>query len=195
MHSGAEATRLNISVYRPTRDATQFNTLLREHLDRLVLRSAVIEAEITAGKAVRLDEHSRDLFDISEPSDSIDLLDRLRARLGDEAVTGISAVAEHRPEYAWCYSVPGDSKQDSNGRQRPLWLLSVPRPLKAHNGYPLLQGRLHLKPDRERIESGWWDERDMARDYYVATTKSGSCYWIYHELTGERGWFLQGVFE
>ena len=195
LHREAEATQLSIGVYKPTRDATQLNTLLREHLDRLVLRSAVIEVELRAGETVRLDDQAQDLFDTGERPDAIDLLDRLRARLGDEAVTGISAVAEHRPEYAWRYSVPGDSQKDSNGLQRPLWLLSVPRPLKTQHGYPLLQGRLQLRPDRERIESGWWDEHDMARDYYIATTASGSCYWVYHELTGEHGWFLQGVFE
>ena len=195
LHREAEATRLSIGVYKPTRDAAQLNTLLREHLDRLVLQSAVIEVELKAGETVRLDDQAQDLFDTAERPDAIDLLDRLRARLGDEAVTGISAVAEHRPEYAWRYSVPGDSEKDSNGLQRPLWLLSVPRPLKTQHGHPLLQGRLQLRPDRERIESGWWDERDMARDYYIATTASGSCYWVYHELTGEHGWFLQGVFE
>jgi protein ImuB len=195
LHREGAATQLSLSVYKPTRDATLFNTLLREHLDSLVLQSAVVEVELKAGETVSLNEQAQDMFDTAERSGDINLLDRLRARLGDEAVTGISAVAEHRPEYAWRYSAPGDSQKDSNGRQRPLWLLSVPRPLKVHKGHPLLQGRLHLQSDRERIESGWWDEHDMARDYYIATTASGSCYWIYHELTGEQGWFLQGVFE
>jgi protein ImuB len=195
LHREEEVTQLRIGVYKPTRDAAQLNTLLREHLDSLVLRSAVIEVGLKAGETVRLDEQVQDLFDMAERPDDIGLLDRLRARLGYESVTGISAVAEHRPEFAWRYSVPGDSQKDSNGRQRPLWLLPVPRPLKVHNGHPLLQGRLQLQPDRERIESGWWDERDMARDYYIATTASGSCYWIYRELTGDQGWFLQGVFE
>jgi protein ImuB len=195
LHREAEATRLGISVYKPTRDAVQFNTLLREHLDSLVLDSAVIEIELAAGKIMKQGQQAQDLFDTATRQDEVNLLDRLRARLGDKAVTGISAVAEHRPEYAWRYSPPGDSRKDSSGRQRPLWLLPVPRPLKVDNGHPLLQGRLRLQPDRERIESGWWDERDMARDYYIATTHSGSCYWVYHELTGEQGWFLQGVFE
>ena len=89
----------------------------------------------------------------------------------------------------------GDRAATGDGWQRPLWLLPVPRKLKTSHGHPQLQGRLQLQPGRERIESGWWDEQDLARDYYIATSRSGSRYWIYRELTGERGWYLQGVFE
>lgn len=195
LHYEADVTRFSIAVYKPTRDASQLTDLLREHLDSLVLESAVVAVELEAGEALRLDAKPRDLFATGGRQDEAYLLDRLRARLGDEAVTGISAVAEHRPEYAWCYSAPGDSQKNSLGQLRPLWLLSVPRPLKTHKGHPYLRGQLRLQPDRERIESGWWDGRDMARDYYIATTSSGSCYWIYHELTGGKGWYLQGVFE
>ena len=71
----------------------------------------------------------------------------------------------------------------------------MPRQLKTRSGRPQLQGELKLEPGCERIESGWWDEQDVARDYFVATNSFGSCYWIYRELSGERHWYLQGVFE
>jgi len=76
-----------------------------------------------------------------------------------------------------------------------LWLLPVPRKLQTRQGQPQLQGRLQLQSGCERIESGWWDGQDLARDYYIATNPAGSSYWIYRELTGERDWYLQGVFE
>ena len=104
-------------------------------------------------------------------------------------------MAEHRPEYALRYSEPGQGEQAVNGQRRPLWLLPVPRQLRTENGWPCLQGRLKLQHSRERIESGWWDGQDIARDYFIAETASGSRYWIYHELDGQRRWFLQGVFE
>ncbi|HED18112.1 MAG TPA: hypothetical protein ENI74_01240 [Gammaproteobacteria bacterium] len=81
------------------------------------------------------------------------------------------------------------------GQQRPLWLLSVPKRLETREGCPHWHGRLKLQASRERIESGWWDGRDVARDYFIATNPSGSCYWIYRELAGERYWYLQGIFE
>ena len=55
-------------------------------------------------------------------------------------------------------------------------------------------GRLDLVAGPERIEDNWWLEA-ISRDYYIARSESGSHYWIYRELDGERRWFLQGVFE
>jgi len=195
LHRERRHTDLCIGVHRESRDAGQFTTLLRERLERLELQQPVIEIELCAGQAVKLDAQSLDLFEKADTQQQVDLLDRLRARMGEKAVQGISAIAEHRPEYAWSYSEPGISRKDSKDQQRPLWLLSAPRQLETRDGCPHWHGRLKLQASRERIESGWWDGRDMARDYFIATNPSGSCYWIYRELTGERCWYLQGVFE
>lgn len=194
-HRQRQVTRLSIGVHKPCRDALQFTALLRERLEGLQLDMPVTAVEVCAGDLLRQDAGSRDLFDNNDKADPVDLLDRLRARLGVAAVTGISAVAEHRPERAWQYSDPGNSEKSSSGQERPLWLLSVPRPLRAIDGRPQLQGELKLRPDIERIESGWWDGQDVARDYFIATTVAGSVYWVYRELGGDRGWYLQGVFE
>lgn len=194
-HHQRTATPLSIDVHRPSRDAGQFTALLRERLESLQLVLPVVAVELCAGELLQQDARSQALFAECDRSEQVDLLDRLRARLGVDAVTGISAVAEHRPERAWQYSDPGSSQENSNGQRRPLWLLSVPRPLKTINGRPQLQGELRLQSSCERIEAGWWDGEDVARDYYIATTMAGSAYWVYHELTGNRGWYLQGVFE
>jgi protein ImuB len=53
---------------------------------------------------------------------------------------------------------------------------------------------LDLGQERERIDIGWWDDREVKRDYFVATTRRGERLWIYRELEGERGWFLHGLF-
>jgi len=194
-HRKQQVTRFGLEIRKPGRDAEQLTTLFRERLERLELPLPVIEVELSADEVFALDAGLPDMFDAGGGPEQVNLLDRLRARLGDGAVTGISAVAEHRPEYAWRYTAPGTSRSDNNDRQRPLWLLSVPRPLKTRNGRPQLQGDLRLQAGRERIESGWWDGQDVARDYYIATNPAGSSYWVYRELTGERGWYLQGVFE
>jgi protein ImuB len=195
LHRERRHTDLCIGMHRGSRDAGQFITLLRERLERLELQQPVIEIELHAGQPVKLDARSLGLFEKAGAQEQIDLLDRLRARLGDKAVQGISAIAEHRPEYAWSYSEPGASRKDSKDQHRPLWLLAVPRQLETRDGWPCWHGRLKLQASCERIESGWWDGRDIARDYFIATNPSGSCYWIYRELAGERRWYLQGVFE
>ncbi len=66
--------------------------------------------------------------------------------------------------------------------------------LQSVTGVPWLDGKLHLARGPERIESGWWDGNDIARDYFEALHPSGACYWIYRELRERRDWYLHGVF-
>jgi protein ImuB len=78
---------------------------------------------------------------------------------------------------------------------RPLWLLATPERLGVRRGEPRHDGPLRIESGPERIESGWWDGSDVARDYYVAATRAGVRLWIYRERgAAARHWFLHGVF-
>jgi protein ImuB len=44
----------------------------------------------------------------------------------------------------------------------------------------------------ERIASGWWDGREVIRDYYLAQAADGSRQWIFHDLPAD-AWYLQGL--
>ena len=54
---------------------------------------------------------------------------------------------------------------------RPFWLLPAPEPLAEIGAAPHRGGPLKLLAGPERIESGWWDGSDVARDYFVARTR------------------------
>ena len=46
----------------------------------------------------------------------------------------------------------------------------------------------------ERIETDWWTDREVARDYYRVETDTGEWYWLFcQRQSGE--WFVHGVFE
>jgi protein ImuB len=174
--------------------------LMRERMERLVLPAPVLEIELSAARLVPLQQSTTDLFGAvdSEGDDLQTLLERLRARLGDEAVQGIYPVSEHRPELAWRYGAPGETSDTDSDRQRPLWLLPQPVPLKQKEGRPWLHGVLSLQPDRERIESGWWDGHDLRRDYFIARDRFQARYWVYRQLdpsAADSGWYLHGIFE
>jgi protein ImuB len=133
----------------------------------------------------------------------------LRARLGADAVHGIRLVPEHRPEAAWKagdilpFPVPlaqhvREAKTGKGGMSpvlvpRPLWLLAEPRLLDGLD-WPHYEGRLEIEDGPERIESGWWDGRDVRRDYYVARTASGVRLWVFCERKAKGRWFMHGVF-
>jgi protein ImuB len=46
----------------------------------------------------------------------------------------------------------------------------------------------------ERIETGWWDGGEIARDYYIALDPQGVRLWVFRERTEPHRWFLHGVF-
>ena len=127
------------------------------------------------------------------------LIERLRARLGAEAVYGLCLVPEHRPESAWRVaepSVPAAKRgiaADVRSRtlrrarppERPLWLLAEPQSLDGGE-QPCFEGALELEQGPERIESGWWDGRDVQRDYYVARNPAGVRLWVFRDRASVR---------
>jgi len=124
---------------------------------------------------------------------AVQLVERLRARLGARAVYGVSTLPEHRPEAAWrrvhalqLSAAAASSEAFAGGaRPRPVWLLEVPLPLSP-------DGTI-TEYGPERIESGWWDGRGVARDYYVVRTAHGARLWIFQERRSKL-WYLHGVF-
>jgi protein ImuB len=87
------------------------------------------------------------------------------------------------------------------GAVRPLGLLGEPQLLVAIRDASgqilrlLYQGQeLTLISGPERIQSGWWDGADVARDYYVARTADGAQWWIFRECAPARRWFVHGCF-
>lgn len=135
----------------------------------------------------------------NDSSSAMRLLERLRARLGADNVSGLGIAAEHRPEYAWRVSEPGKPGADLSlpgkllSRRRPLWLLAEPRRLATADGRPVHCGALEISGAAERIESGWWDGEDIRRDYYMAVDAAGHRCWIYRDCR-DSSWHLHGLF-
>jgi protein ImuB len=195
-HEDLEDTRLTLGTVRLEHDPGRWLELLRERLERLQLPAPVRAVSLGAGEVRPLAPSTLDLFPgldrpaVPDPA----LLDRLRARLGDEAVRGLALAADHRPERAWRWCPPGGVSSGRGREDRPLWLLPDPMPLEVRDGRPWLDGALDLGLERERIDIGWWDDFEVARDYFVATTARSERLWIYRELDGRRRWFLHGLF-
>ena len=78
--------------------------------------------------------------------------------------------------------------------RRPLWLLPAPCRLRESGGRPRRRGELRLVGEAQRIETGWWDGREIARDYYTAVDARGARLWVFREREPPHRWFLHGVF-
>jgi protein ImuB len=198
-HEGREDTRFVLNLMTATRDPGHLTGVLRERLERLALPCPAIAVAMESGGLQPL--ASRNLSFLPDDRVSVEtvvqLIERLRARLGEDAVQGLDTVADHRPERAWRACAPGNEGDVSNTwppSARPLWLLHAPRPLMEIAEIPQHEGPLTLLTAPERIESGWWDGHDVKREYFVARNPGESLLWIYRESRAGGGWYLHGFF-
>ena len=190
-------TDVEVGLVRPGRDTEHFAMLAREKLSALALKAPVRRVALVADDVLALAHENLDLLDdtLKRPGDWHGLIERLRARLGSHAVSGIATNAAHRPEAAWRVAEPGMRGAALEFSTRPLWLLQKPRRLEAAGAAPQCGGPLTLLAGPERIESGWWDGRDAARDYFVARAPTESLLWVYRERGLAQGhWYLHGIF-
>lgn len=181
-----------------TRDGGRFERVLRERLERMQLTAPVEALRLAAEDVEALPGMSAGLFDDGLASGRMAaLIERLRARLGDERVFDIMPAAAHRPECATQCVFPG-AGSDLAWPARPFWLLTEPEPMSEVAGRPYRRGPLKLLAGPERIESGWWDQDegvgDLRRDYFIAMTADARWAWVFRELRPPGGWFLHGWF-
>ena len=182
-----------LTLVTPSRDPDHLLLLFRERLERLELAAPVSELHLMATDIAPLKAREVGLFggDGADPEAWPHLLERLRARLGGERVRGLTPAPDHRPEWAWKWCPPGTGGATAALGERPLWLLPRACPLAIVDGRPRLRGALELTHGPERIESGWWDGEEVARDYFTAVSVQGGRYWVFRE---GGAWFLHGVF-
>lgn len=207
-------TRVTLRFASMQWQAAACRELLSLQLSRCALPAAVTLCELRSGALRPRIACSASLWRAGEQGAGTTgevpaLVERLRARLGDEAVYGLCLVPEHRPERAWRVAEPRapsytsrsaksaaddftstatSSTASSLVTRRPLWLLQQPRTL------PCSLSQLQLLEGPERIETGWWDGADVARDYYIARHRDGSRLWIYRERSAPHAWYWHGVF-
>src|SRR5882757_6074619 len=214
-HRAIPATRVCLGLASITSERRRLADVLDEKLNRLELAAPVRGMELKSGSLQPLPAGSLDAFagmgggrgmragGVCAGNTAPQLVERLRARLGEHAVYGVVFVPEHRPEAAWrrvheLRLTPavrtGDMRAEGmrvSEMPRPVWLLDEPV-LLAANLQQLCQEGAILQQGPERIESGWWDGRDVARDYYIARQARGARWWVFQQRQ-TRWWYLHGV--
>ena len=203
VHERHAATALDIVLGHPSHDDRHFALIARELLATQVLADEVCALRLEAEHVLEHPLLAGELFETPAQlrDEAWRLLERLRARMGKDAICRLGVVTDHRPEAAWqvcaanrAAASPAPRRPAPRrpatlalpGRRRPFWLLPEPRAIDAR--------RLTLLGDAERIESGWWDGGDIRRDYYLAHERDHRLCWIFHQLDPPGGWYVQGYF-
>jgi protein ImuB len=173
-HEGRDDTEVVVGLLAPERQPAMLFELARGRLERVAVPAPVRTLRLVARELPPFVPAARELFE-ARPQQAVDwpaLRERLRARLGNESVYGLEAVADHRPERSFRRR-EGVAEPPPPGPSgpRPTWLLQRPIPLRDP------APRLLAGP--ERIETGWWDGGDVQRDYYVVETSRGQRAWAF----------------
>lgn len=213
----------SVELVQPSASVADLMELIRLRLERVTLPAPVSCVRLRADRTSPIRSHQQTLFENEQQSahrrQFRTLLDRLSSRLGEAAVLRPCLCPGHCPEQAVRFEpvVGSDPRPMSGGTPspsaglaalrfplvRPIRLKRQPVPVSVWSivpdGPPLRlewNGRTHVVARQwgaERIETGWWDHRDVRRDYYRIETDTGQRFWLFRRLP-EGNWFLHGEF-
>ncbi|SDJ00326.1 Y-family DNA polymerase [Lutimaribacter saemankumensis] len=212
---------VSVGLARPARDPDRIRPLLAMKLDELdagfgidMLRLEAVQAEPVHATAhaghAQAALAARDRMGQANALD--DLIGRMGARIGLEAITRRHPGESHIPEkgaqvLAAAWSAPHDGPWPDPPAPRPL-LMWRPEPVQAPDR-PRLPERFRWRRQDfrvahargpERIAPEWWlddpEWRSGTRDYWVVTTQDGARLWLFfaHGAALSPGWFCQGSF-
>ncbi|MEM6309968.1 MAG: DNA polymerase Y family protein [Pseudomonadota bacterium] len=212
---------VEIALARPSTDPHRIRPLLEMKLDTIdagfgidMLRLDAIQVEpIYQARAVGHLEAGQAVADRIAKTDALDdLIGKIGARVGMEAITRLHPASSHIPEKtskilaaAWS-EPPGENWPQATG-PRPL-LMWAPEIVLAPD-LPHVpaefkwRGRSHRlvrATGPERIAPEWWLDdpqwRTGTRDYWRVTVDSGEDLWLYFAYGAglSPGWFCHGAF-
>ncbi|WP_436398316.1 Y-family DNA polymerase [Roseobacter sp. S98] len=206
---------------RPTHDPERIRPLLAMKLEDIdagfgidMLRLEAVQSEplhtrravghLDAGQAVNRRLASNTAMD--------DLIGRIGARVGLDAVTRLHPAESHIPEktskvMAAAWSAPHEGEWRRPPTPRPL-LMWRPEPVGAPDTPQVPQTfrwrgqtlRRRRATGPERLAPEWWlddpDWRTGVRDYWVTDTEDGQRLWLFYGHGGamSSGWFCHGAF-
>ncbi len=187
-HRNLAGSRVVVGLLAAEREAGMLFELTRGRLEQLQLPAPVLAVRLLARELPAFTPQHRQLFDerAQQTLPWEQLRERLRARLGDHAVQGLGACADHRPEHAWQTQAQAPHTALPACGPRPGWLLTAPQPLR--------ESSLRILAGPERIESGWWDGEDIRRDYFLIETRAGQRGWAFRPLGSDGPLLLHGWF-
>jgi protein ImuB len=217
--------RRTILLSRPSRDRANLLNLFRCSMDDAEINSSRPYFSSDGFTALRLfipvfEKMSPEQIRLLEGEDyaqkvELDhLVERLRARMGNDTVMQATLIASHAPERAYALGNGLGGNQSAirslqstiQNVPRPLVLLATPvelrvmvLPLHDEAGRPVAFTHDHRTRrvvyfvGPERIAGQWWDGHNKTRDYFDVEDPDGRRWWIFRVLESGR-WFLHGMF-
>lgn len=188
-----EPVSYNFASIKPIYKNGDWLDIITLKLESISFESPVYALSISCNKYEIAEVANDDMF--SQKSThlaSLTLLSRLQSKLGDKGVKQLHFVEDFRPQHATrAHSLnhkstskyKNDHSVNSVFTDRPGLLLPIPETL--HINVKAIKGP-------ERIQTGWWDNQPVNRDYFIGQCENGQQVWIFK--TPNNDWFLHGYF-
>lgn len=168
--------------------ASFWQSLIVLKLEKLTLCEAVHAIMLKVTELQDKPGQCQDLFAGQQGRQTpLQLLAQLQVKLGKEALKGLSLGDDFRPEQSTGYTEPDFTGSSCINRTLPSM-----RPLLLCDPPIALNEKVRLLHGPERIETGWWDNKPVHRDYFIGRCTKGRWLWVYR--TPQAQWFIQGVF-
>ncbi len=155
-------------------------------MESLILDAPVQELTLSVLRAAERDSLDTDLFAGQQGRQtSLELISALQAKLGRQRVQKVLYTDDPRPEHNHRLCEPTQKMPaiEKHTALRPCFIYDTPRPL--HNKVRLIHGP-------ERLLTGWWDNDEITRDYFIARSDQGQWLWVFR--TPQQQWFVHGQF-
>ncbi|MBO9450490.1 DNA polymerase Y family protein [Tropicibacter sp. R16_0] len=211
---------LAVGLARPSHDPHRIRPLLELKIDQIdagygidMLRLMAVQVEpVHARTLAGHADASRAVRDRLAGNTAVDdLIGKLGARVGLDAITRLHPASSHIPEKT-AQTLAAAWSEPAQDWPRP----PTPRPVLMWRPEPVMAPDTPTVPDRfrwrgrdwtlaeargpERIAPEWWLDdpnwRSGVRDYWVVVTEQGHRLWLYfgHGGAMSSGWFCQGSF-
>lgn len=181
----------------PESGAQHWHDLLRLKFDYLKLDAPVLGMELQANALLSLEVEPQDLFDTEVSVRSVSAtLNRLEARLGPERLVRPVLKDAHVPEQSFEYQAAS-----SINKQNRQWQVSEPlreyadntlRPSVLLEQPTALAETVRIVHGPERVQTAWWQDQPVTRDYFVALNAHKQLLWVFRDA--EQQWFVHGLF-
>lgn len=214
---------VEVGLARPSASPDRLRPLLAMQLERIDAGPGIdmLRLEAVQTEPVHARQHRGHLNAATDAAERLagdtaldDLVGRMGARIGLEAITRLHPGDSHLPDktdqvQAAAWSAPATNWPSTPAVPRPLTLFR-PEPLMGTEDTPTLPRQMTWRRQPltvtaatgpERIAPEWWldlpDWRTGQRDYWCVDTDRGQRLWIYfgHGDTMSAGWFCHGTFE
>lgn len=203
---------ITLRLCEASHDHRHLSDLLRLQLEGLKWEALLVGLRMEASDIVPLESSQHELF-AGKSRDQARrlslLLNRLSGRLGHKAVVRPELLPQVVPERAARLVPVTESGLATSTTfhetllplDRPLALFDQPKPIEViavmPDGPPAVVFWKGTRLDiaqcwgPERIESGWWQDGYVRRDYYWVEATEGRRFWLFRRSQNER-WFLHG---